>query len=193
MYMKDKVKFPIIKTDDIIAKSGNAGKLGVRMDTNLRVKMPDIVAQGDFPKSFSLKSRTGKSKRTGSLLSRTKYEQTKFKEQQIDVAGFEAGKVDNYNFRGKGALRYNPFANAAGDISQTGGYNKGGDEDFQHRKDKDVIINPRFKLGKKNRKSHLPQTIRQPNPFPNVLQPDKHLSKPGGFYIRSRKSEPYLN
>ena len=83
--MKDKIKFPIIKTDDIIAKSGNAGKLGVRMDNNLRVKMPNIVGQGDFPKSFSLKSKTKQKKGTGSLLSRSKYEQTKFKEQQIVV------------------------------------------------------------------------------------------------------------
>jgi len=191
--MKKKIKFPIIQTDDIIAKAGNAGKLGVRMDTNLRVKMPNIVGQGDFPKSYSLKSKARKGKKTGSLLSRSKYEQTKFKEQQIDVGGHEAGKVDDFNFRGKSALRYNPFANAAGDISQTGGYNRGGDEDFKNRKDEDVIINPRFKLGRKNRKSHLPQTIRQPNPFPNVLQPDKHLRKPGGFVIKSRHSEPYLN
>lgn len=189
--MKDRIRFSVAGTNDIIAKSNNAGKLGIRLDTHLNKKMPDFVKQGDFPKSFSLKSRAYKGKGTGSLLSRTKYEQTKHKERQIDIAGFEAGKVDDYNFRGKGALRYNPFANAAGEISQTGGYNAGGDEEFKNKKDKDIIINPRFKLGRRNMGSKLPEQIKNPDPFPTVLDPEGKTSKPGGFVIRSQKSQPY--
>jgi len=189
--MRERIRFTVPGTNDIISKSGNAGKLGIRIDNKLSKQMPDFVKQGDFPKSFSVKSRAYKGKGTGSFLSRTKFEQTKHKETQIDIAGFEAGKVDDYNFRGKGALRYNPFANAAGEISQTGGYNAGGDEDYKNKKDKDVIINPRFKLGRRNRSSHLPQQIRNPDPFPSVLDPDKEVRKPGGFVIRSQQSQPY--
>lgn len=190
--MKDRIKLPIPKTMDIVSKSNNAGKLGILQDTELKVKMPDFVEQGDFPKDYNLKSKHGKKKDTGSLLSRQKYEQTTFKETQIDIAGFEAGKVDDYEFRGKGSLKYNPFANAAGHISQVGGYNKGGDEEFTNRKDKDVIINPRFKLGKRNSKSNLPNTILQPNPFPNQLEPDTQLKKPSGFHIRSSRSKSII-
>ena len=153
--------------------------------------MPDFVKQGDFPKTYDVSKKSAAPKKTGSLLSRTKYEQTKHKEIQRDIAGFEAGKVDDYNFRGKGALKYNPFANAAGEISQSGGYNAGGDEEFKNKKDKDVIINPRFKLGKKVRKSHLPDGIRNPDPFPSVLDPDGKVRKPGGFFIKSQSSQPY--
>jgi len=189
--MKERILFPVSKTNDIISKAKNAGHLGIRVDKNLKKKMPDFVGQGDFPSTYNLKSKKRKDKKSGSLLSRTKYEQTKHKESQIDIAGYEAGKVDDFNFRGKGALKYNPFANSAGEISQTGGYNKGGDEEFQHKKDKDEIINPRFKLGRKNRKSHLPQTIRQPNPFPNILNPDGQLKKSSGFIIKSKKSRNF--
>ncbi len=190
MYMKERIKFPIAKTMDVISKANNAGKIGVLQDTNLRVKMPDFVKQGDFPQNASVRSKQSRIKSTGSLLSRKKYEETKYKETQIDIAGFEAGKVDDFNFRGKGSLKYNPFANAAGHISQVGGHNKGGDED-NNSKDKENIINPRFKLGKRNPRSHLPQTINQPNPFPNQLEPDSYLKKPSGFRIKSRKSKHY--
>ncbi len=189
--MRERIRFSVPQTNDVISKAGNAGKLGVRLDKNLTKKMPDFVKQGDFPSSFSVRSKAYKGKGTGSLFSRTKYEQTKHKEQQIDIAGFESGKVDDYNFRGRGALKYNPFANAAGEISQTGGYNAGGDEEFKNKKDKDVIVNPRFKLGRRNTDSKLPQQIRNPDPFPSVLDPEGKVRKPGGFIIRSQKSQPY--
>ena len=118
----------------------------------------------------------------------TRYEQTKFKERQIDIAGFEAGKVDDYRFRGKGKIVYNPFAKAAGNISQTGGYNRGGDEEYRHKKDKDEIIKPRFKLGARVKGSNLPDGIRQPDPFPAQLEPGSQIKKPRGFIIRSKSS-----
>jgi len=189
--MKDRIVFPVPRVNDIVSKAANSGKLGTRIDRSLSRKMPDFVSQGDFPKQYNLKSRNATFKKSGSLLSRTKYEQTKFKEEQLDIKGMESGKVNDYNFRGKGALKYNPFANAAGNISQTGGYNAGGDEDFKHKKDKDVIINPRFKLGKRNRKSTLPNQIRQPDPFPAQLKPNAQVKKPHGFIIKSRKVAAY--
>ena len=189
--MKDRIIFPVPRVNDIVSKAANAGKLGTRIDRNLNRKMPDFVAQGDFPKSYNLRAKKRKNMKTGSLLSRQKYEQTKFKEEQIDIAGFEAGKVDDYNFRGKGSLKYNPFANAAGEISQSGGYNRGGDEEYKNKKDKDVIINPRFKLGQKNTKSNLPTHIRQPDPFPAQLKPEAQVKNPHGFIIKSRKIPSY--
>jgi len=189
--MKERIVFPVPRVNDIVAKAANSGKLSTRIDRNLIKKMPDFVGQGDFPKQYKLSSRVAKNKHSGSLLSRTRYEQTKFKEEQLDIKGMESGKVNDYNFRGKGALKYNPFANAAGNISQTGGYNAGGDEDFKHKKDKDVIINPRFKLGKRNRKSTLPNQIRQPDPFPAQLKPNAQVKKPHGFIIKSRKVAAY--
>ncbi len=189
--MKDRIIFPVPKTNDIISKGANAGKLGLMVDRELKKKMPDFVAQGDFPNTFKVRGKKARNKKTGSLLSRTKYQQTVFKEEQIDIAGFEAGKVNDYNFRGKGSLKYNPFANSKGNISQTGGYNKGSEEQFRHKKEKDEIIKARFKLDKRNPKSKLPVDIRQPNPFPNQLKPGAQIKNPHGFIIKSRKSHAY--
>jgi hypothetical protein len=185
--MKDRIVFPVPRVNDIVSKAANSGYLSTRIDRSLSRIMPDFVSQGDFPKNYNLKSKKSKKNKTGSLLSRTKYEQTKYKEEQLDIKGLESGKVNDYNFRGKGSLKYNPFANAAGNISQTGGYNAGGDEDFKAKKDKDVIINPRFKLGKRNPKSTLPNQIRQPDPFPAQLKPNAQVKKPHGFIIKSRR------
>ena len=50
--MKDRIIFPVPKTNDIISKGANAGKLGLMVDRELKKKMPDFVAQGDFPNTF---------------------------------------------------------------------------------------------------------------------------------------------
>jgi len=185
MRLKNLVRIGTNKQDDIISKGGNAGFLGLIQDRSLSRKLPDVAKQGDFPKQFDVRAKKHKHKKTGSLMRRTKYEQTKFREEQIDLAGLEAGKVNDYVFRGKGAMKYNPFAGAAGNISQSGGYNKGGDEEFRHKKDKDEIIKPHFELGKRVGKSNLPDGIKQPDPFPAQLQPDSKIKKPRGFVIKS--------
>ena len=179
--MKKRVKFTVPRTMDIISKSQNAGKLGIRLDRSLSKKMPDFVKQGISQKPLIYQKNRQRQKRLARCF-RTKFEQTKHKEIQRDIAGFEAGKVDDYNFRGKGALKYNPL-NAAGEISQTGGYNAGGDEDYKNKKDKDVIINPRFKLGKKVRKVSA-RWYSQSRPLSPVLDPDGKVRKLDGFFIK---------
>jgi len=185
MKLKNLVRIGTNKRDDIISKGENAGYLGILQDPNLRRSLPDIASTGDFPRQFKVKSHKKMPKQTGSLMSRTKYQQTKFREEETDLAGLEAGKINDFQFRSKRPMVYNPFANAAGNISQTGGYNKGGDEEFRHKKDKDEIIKPRFKLGKRVGANNLPDGIKQPDPFPVQLQPDTKVKKPSGFIIKS--------
>ena len=40
--MRERIRFSVPDTNDIISKSGNAGKLGIRLDKNLSMKLKKL-------------------------------------------------------------------------------------------------------------------------------------------------------
>ena len=173
-----KVRIRGNKLDDTISKAGNAGKIGIVTD-RFRVKkeMPDVVKQADFPNKYNLRSKRSKfGKTTG--INRTKYEQTKYKEEQVNMSGKESGKINNFEFQGQKPLVYNPFAQNAGFISEMGGYNAGGDEEFSNIKQTGEVLPVDFELGAKKN-----QGLRM------IVNPEKEnpVVKPGGrVKVRSK-------
>lgn len=159
------------KLDDTISKAGNAGKLGVRTNKG----MPNIVPQGDFPNRYNLRSKKAKfNKKGGSVMNRTKMSQVQFKEEQINLSGKESNRTDNFEFQNKKPLVYNPFANAAGSISEVGGHNKGGSSDYKNIKEVGENILPnKFVLGKKTSTAAI---VINPEHEPPVLQPGGRVS-----------------
>ena len=142
-----KVRITGNKLDDTISKAQNSGRIGIITD-RLRIKkeLPDVAKQSDFPNKYNLRSKTIKfGKTTG--LTRTKYQQTKYKEQQINMSGKESSKINNFEFQGEKPLVYNPFAQNAGFVSDMGGYNAGGDEDFSNVKQTGEVLPVDYQLG----------------------------------------------
>ena len=159
------------KLDDTISKGSNGGRIGLFTDhLGIKKEMPNIVPTQDFPKSYNLRSRRAKFKKTGGVLSRIKYEQTKFKEEQVNMSGFESSKINNFEFQGEKPLVYNPFAQNAGSISEMGGYNKGGAEEYSQIKHKDEVLPVDYELDKKSKVSGF-RMIVNPEKEPPVLKP----------------------
>jgi len=169
--------------DDKSAKAGNYGKIGLRQH---KAKMPDSIPSSDFPKMFRIKGAKTKRVRFGGVMSRDKMDRVQFKEENIDMAGFGSSKADDQEFRGQRHMVYNPFSNSAGYVAQVGGFNEGGDKTLPKKKEKNAIIPARFRIGKKNRKSHLPMSIPEPDPFEEQLK-TTDMAKPvrSGVFIRS--------
>jgi len=170
------------KLEDTISKGGNAGRIGLITD-RLRVvkEMPDIVKQADFPNTYNLRSKTTKfGKTTG--LTRTKYEQTKYKEQQINMSGKESSKINNFEFQGEKPLVYNPFAQNAGFISDMGGYNAGGDEEYSNVKQMGEVLSVDFQLGaRKNQGLRMIVNPEKENP---VVKPGEKVRVRSKLRIR---------
>ncbi len=167
------VRIGISKVEDTIAKGGNGGKIGLSTENRLGIKkpMPNVAKQQNFPHAYNLRSRRAKYTSTGSAMSRIKYEQTKYKEQQVNMSGKESSKINNFEFQGTKPLVYDPFAANSGATSEVAGFNKGGSEDFSNIKQEDEILPPDFELAKKN-KSGL-RMIKNPEKEPPVLAPGK--------------------
>lgn len=173
-----KVRISVNRVEDTISKAENSGRIGIITD-RFRVKkeLPDVARQADFPNKYNLRSKTTKfGKTTG--LNRTKYEQTKYKEQQINMSGKESSKINNFEFQGQKPLVYNPFAQNAGFISDMGGYNAGGDEDYSNVKQEGEVLPVDYQLGAKKN-----QGLRM------IVNPEKEnpVVKPGGkVRVRSK-------
>ena len=160
------------RLEDTISKGENGGKLG--LFTNQfgfkKEEMPDVVPTQDFPHTYNLRSRRAKFKKTGGVLSRIKYEQVKQKEIQVNMSGKESSKINNFEFQGKKPLVYNPFAMNAGAVSEMGGYNKGGAEEYSNIKHKEEVLPVDYELGKKSKVSGV-RMIINPEKEPPVLNP----------------------
>jgi len=166
------------KLDDTISKAQNAGRIGIITDRfRIKKELPNVAKQADFPNKYNLRSKTIKfGKTTG--LTRTKYEQTKYKEEQINMSGKESSKINNFEFQGEKPLVYNPFAQNAGFISDMGGYNAGGDEDFSNVKQTGEVLPVDYQLGARKN-----QGLRM------IVNPEKEnpVVKPGGkVRVRSK-------
>ena len=166
------------KLDDTISKAQNGGRIGIITD-RFRVKkeMPNVVAQADFPNQYNLRSKQTKfQKETG--LSRLRYEQVKYKEQQTNMSGKESSKINNFEFQGQKPLVYNPFAQNAGFISDMGGYNAGGNEEFSNIKQMGEVLPVDFQL-----------SARKNQGLRTVINPEKEnpVVRPGGkVKVRSK-------
>ena len=160
------IRIGLDKLEDKISKAGNAGKLGVRTNKG----MPNIVPQQDFPNTYNLRSKKAKlNKKGGSVMSKKTMSQVQFKEEQINLSGKESNRIDNFEFQNKKPLVYNPFAEAAGSISEVGGHNKGGSSDYKNIKPVGENILPKkFVLGKK---TSTAQIVINPEHEPPVLKP----------------------
>tara|TARA_R110001599_G_scaffold197554_5_gene394186 strand:+ start:1814 stop:2365 length:552 start_codon:yes stop_codon:yes gene_type:complete len=173
-----KVRISENKLEDTISRGENSGRIGIITD-RFRVKkeIPDVAKQADFPNKYNLRSKTTKfGKTTG--LNRTKYEQTKYKEQQTNMSGKESSKINNFEFQGQKPLVYNPFAQNAGFISDVGGYNAGGDEEFSNIKQTGEVLPVDYQLGARKN-----QGLRM------IVNPEKEnpVVKPGGkVRVRSK-------
>ena len=159
------------KLEDTISKGSNGGRIGLFTDhLGIKKEMPDVVKTQDFPNTYNLRSRRAKFSSTGSVLSRIKYEQVKQKEIQVNMSGKESSKANNFEFQGEKPLVYNPFAMNAGSISEMGGYNKGGAEEYSNIKHKEEVLPVDYELGKKSKVSGL-RMIIDPEKEPAVLKP----------------------
>lgn len=167
-----KKRIGINKVEDIISRGSQGGKIGLSTDRfKQSQKLPGTAKQQDFPSTYNLRSKRAKFDLKGSILSRQKYEQTKFKEEQVNMSGLESSKIDNAEFQGKKPLIYNPFAMNAGAVSQFSGYNAGGSEEFSNVKSVVELLPTDYKLsGKKNDGLRV------------VLNPEKEnpVVRPGG-------------
>jgi len=166
------------RLDDTISRATNAGRIGIITDRfKIKQGLPDVAKQADFPNTYNLRSKRAKfGKETG--LNRTKYEQTKYKEQQINMSGKESSKINNFEFQGTKPLVYNPFAQNAGSISEMGGYNAGGDEEFSNVKQMGEVLPVDFELGARKN-----QGLRM------IINPEKEnpVVRPGGkVKVRSK-------
>jgi len=170
------------KLEDIISKASNGGRIGIITD-RFRVKkeMPDVVAQADFPNKFNLRSKRTKFKK-GNGLTRTKYEQTKYKEEQINMSGKESSKINNFEFQGEKPLVYNPFAQNAGFISEMGGFNAGGDEEYSNIKQMGELLPVDYQLGA--RKNQGLRTIINPEKENPVVKPGRKVRVRSKLRIR---------
>ena len=160
-------KFSLRLVDDSSAKGGNSGKIGLRQNM---MKMPDTVPKSDFPKEFQIKGKSAREMKKSLVMTMDKMKKVQFKEEQIDMSGFGSSKADDQEYRGKRRVQYNPFANSAGFVANVGGYNEGGSQNVPKKKEKNFIVKPRFRIGKRNKKSNLPVVINEPDPFEEQLK-----------------------
>ena len=166
-----KVRIGGNRLDDTISKAQNGGKIGLFTNQfGFKKEMPDVVPTQDFPNKPNLRSRRAKYHSTGSVLPRIKYEQVKQKEIQVNMSGKESSKINNFEFQGEKPLVYDPFAMNAGFVSEMGGYNKGGAEEYSNIKHKEEVLPVDYELGKKSKVSGL-RMIIDPEKEPAVLKP----------------------
>ena len=154
------------KLDDVISKGENAGKIGLFID---KKPIPDIGEVGDFPMNPRVKSLRAKFPVRDGVLSKNKYEQVKYKENQTQLSGKESKLIDNFEYDGKKPFVYNPFTAGAGSISEVGGYNQGGQDEFSNIKTPNEIMPEEYELtGKFN--DGIRKVI-QPEKEPPMLNP----------------------
>ena len=176
--------------DDEVGKMGNAGKLGLLTNQlGFKPKMPNIVPQADFPTTFKIKSMKPKKHQEQSVMKRHTMDQVKFKEDALDMGGFEKGKLNDFEFRGSKPLVYNPFAGAAGYRSQIGGKNKGGNQNYSGKLPKKEILKPKYTIEKsKKYGTRVVNPERQPAQLlPAATTGTKVGSKSKGLNIRASR------
>ena len=168
---KSRVRIGGNKLEDTISKAQNGGKIGIFTNhLGIKKEMPNVSKTQDFPHTYNLRSRRAKFSSTGSVLPRIKYEQVKQKEIQVNMSGFESSKINNFEFQGEKPLVYDPFAMNSGFVSEMGGYNKGGSDDYSNVKIIDEVLPVDYELGKKSKVSGL-RMIINPEKEPAVLKP----------------------
>jgi len=165
-----KVRISGNKLEDTISKGENSGRIGLITDRfKIKKEIPDVAKQADFPNKYNLRSKTTKFRKTTGL-TRTKYQQVKYKEEQINMSGKESSKINNFEFQGEKPLVYNPFAQNAGFISDMGGYNAGGDEEYSNVKQTGEVLPVDFQLG--SRKNQGLRMIINPEKENPVVAPN---------------------
>ena len=163
------MKRVVIKThklDDVISKGENAGKIGLFID---KKPIPDIGEVGDFPMNPRVKSLRAKFPMKDGVFSKNKYEQVKYKENQTQLSGKESKLIDNFEYDGKKPFVYNPFTAGAGSISEVGGYNQGGQDEFSNIKSKNEIMPEEYELTSKFNDGI--RKVIQPEKEPPMLNP----------------------
>lgn len=163
---KNRILIKTHKLDDTIAKGENSGKIGLFID---KKPIPDLAKQGDFPMNPRIKTLRAKFPVRDKVISKNKYEQVKFKENQTQLSGKESKIIDNFEYDGKKPFVYNPFTAGAGSISEVGGYNQGGDDDFSNIKHDNEIMPEEFELTKKFNDGI--KKVIQPEKEPPILNP----------------------
>lgn len=165
-----------------IAKGRENGKIGLRYDKKV---LPDTLPNEDFPNEYRIKATNfSRSDRHENVLTLEQKEQVKFKEENIDIAGMEAGRINNFGFRGKAPLRFNPFANAVGMISDDSGYNAGSVEEFSQKKEPNKRKQNNSSAQKFVRVGSSIPLISQPELRPPLLAPEGLKEKAKGFNMK---------
>ena len=165
-----------------IARGRENGKLGLRFD---KQKLGEVLPSDDFPRQYNIKSKNVvRNSGHENIVSQADMERVKFKENAVDIAGMEAGVVNDFAFRGKAPMKYDPFANAVGMISDGGGENRGSLEEFDNKKEPQQRqqFNPSaqkfIRIGKQ-----IP-IVAQPNIRPPVLAPEGLKQTASGFNMK---------
>lgn len=166
-----------------IARGRENGKIGLRFDLK---GLPDTLPNEDFPNQFGIRAAKSRADvvRHENVVSQTDMERVKFKEENIDIAGMEAGRVNDFAFRGKARMVYDPFANAVGTISDDSGYNAGSIEQFSQKKEIDERKQNNPSAQKFMRVGKNIPLITQPELRPPLLAPEGLKQKAKGFNMK---------
>lgn len=165
-----------------IAKGRESGKIGLRFNTKV---LPDTLPNEDFPNQFRIRHKE-RSVVSGhqNVVGQEQMEQVKFKEDNVDIAGMEAGRINNFAFRGSAPMKYNPFANAVGMISDDSGYNAGSVEEFSQKKEPNKRKQNNASAQKFLRTAKNIPLITQPELRPPLLAPEGLGEKAKGFNMK---------
>lgn len=165
-----------------IAKGRENGKIGLRYDKKV---LPDTLPNEDFPNEYRIKATNfSRSDRHENVVSQTDMERVKFKEENLDIAGMEAGRINDFAFRGKARMVYDPFANAIGSISDNAGYNRGSIEEFSQKKEPNLRKQNNASAQKFLRTAKNIPLITQPELRPPLLAPEGLKEKAKGFNMK---------
>ena len=163
-----------------IAKGRENGKIGLRYDKN---NLPETLPNEDFPNQYGIKATNfSRSERHENVV--TMEEQVKFKEENVDIAGMEAGRINNFAFRGKAPMRFDPFANAVGMISDDSGFNAGSVDEFSQKKEPNLRKQNNASAQKFVRVGGSIPLISQPELRPPLLAPEGLGEKAKGFNMK---------
>ena len=153
-----------------IARGRENGKLGLRFD---KQKLSEVLPSDDFPRQYNIRSKVvTRTQGHENVVSQDDMERVKFKENAVDIAGMEAGVINDFAFRGKAPMKYDPFANAIGMISDGGGENRGSLEEFNPSAQKFIRIGKQIPI------------VAQPNIRPPVLAPEGLKQTASGFNMK---------
>jgi len=163
-----------IKIASSVKHATEYGKLNHRID-----QLPSMSKQkiGLFEDTYEFVIKNSKPVKSGKkhkgtrkVGSRNVFDIVAFKDPQVDYCGLGSMKLNEKvnEFRGNKKLNYDPFANAIGSISATGGGNSGGDPDFQFKPIQESAMAKHKIIGSKKNKQ-----IAQPDPYPEQAWPDQ--------------------